>query len=147
MRTTASNLRGAPTSKYCNLRLFYGIPAAILDFRKCSRVSVSHPVGYFSVPFVEQTAEKKVYQTFPSHGWIVLSAASLIIYFVHHKFTIFGITTFITKTAKPTLAWSLVPTNHNHHHHPRAKPSSYQGWMSCIAIVCGPTYINVNMQA
>ena len=66
-------------------------------------------------------------------------------YFVHHKFTIFGITTFITKTAKPTLAWSLVPTNHNHHHHhhhhhhPRAKPSSYQGWMSCIAIVCGPT--------
>ena len=104
-----SEKRGAPTSKYCNLRLFYGIPAAILDFRKCSRVSVSHPVGSFSVPFVEQTAEKKVYQTFPSHGWIVLSAASLIIYFVHHKFTIFGITTFITKTAKPTLKPQLPP--------------------------------------
>ena len=54
-----SEIRGAPTSKYCNLRLFYGIPAAILDFRKCSRVSVSHPVGSFSVPFVEQKAEKK----------------------------------------------------------------------------------------
>ena len=129
-----SEIRGAPTSKYCNWRLFYGIPAAILDFRKCSRVSVSHPVGSFSVPFVEQTAEKKVYQTFPSHGWIVLSAASLIIYFVHHKFTIFGITTFITITAKPTLAWSLVP------HKPHPPPP-------CIAIVCGPTYIHVNMQA
>ena len=60
-------------------------------------------------------------------------------YFVHHKLTIFGIMTFITKMAKPTVAWSLVPTNHNHHHHPRAKPSSYQARMSCIAIVCRPT--------
>ena len=40
-----------------------------------------------------------------------------MMYFVQHKFTIFGITTFITKMDKPTLAWSLVPSNHNHHHH------------------------------
>ena len=53
-----------------------------------------------------------------------------MMYFVHHQFTIFGITAFITKMAKPTLAWSLVPTNHNHHHHPKAKPSCYQGRMS-----------------
>ena len=118
---------------------------SILDFRKCSRVSVSHPVGSFSVPFVEQTAEKKVYQTFPSHSWIVLSAASLIVYFVHHKFTIFGITTFITNTAKPTLAWSLVPTNHNHHHHVLRLCADQRTYM----LICKPkptglkTYIDV----
>ena len=70
-----------------------------------------------------------------------------MMYFVQHKFTIFGITTFITKMAKPTLACSLVLTNHNHHHHhhhhPNAKPSSYQSWMACIAIVCGSTMVSV----
>ena len=47
-------IRSAPTSKYCYLRVFYGISAAILDFKKCSRVRVSHPVGSYSAPFVEQ---------------------------------------------------------------------------------------------
>ena len=46
-------IRGAHTPKYCYLRVFYGIPAVILDFRKCSRVRVSHPGGSYSVPFVE----------------------------------------------------------------------------------------------
>ena len=44
-------IRGAHTLKYCCLRVFYGIPA---DFRKCSRVRLSHPVGSYYVPFVEQ---------------------------------------------------------------------------------------------